>query len=175
MARLLWLSLWGGLLGTNLLADAIEFQVTSIGLSSYRYTYFVSNTTFELDQVLDIRFDPTLYGTLSNGVAGSDFFVLLLQPNTPPGTFGDYNAEALANNPSLAVPFSVDFIFHGSGQPGAQPFFIDQFDAKGNFVSVLDSGSTAEVPEPRSVWLAGVVFLIILSALRRRSRGSIAH
>jgi hypothetical protein len=175
MTRLLWLSLWAGLLGSNLIASTIGFQVTNLGQNSYRYTYAVSDFTFGKDQELDIRFDPTLYGTLSNGVAGSDFAVLLLQPNNPPGTFGDYSALALVQNPSLAVPFSVDFTFLGSGKPGAQPFLINQFDANGNFVSTLTSGSTTPqetaVPEPAALLLTGggLLMTTILRSIRRRA------
>lgn len=174
MARLFWLSLCGGLLATNLFAERIEFQVTNIGQNEYRYTYFVSDFEFGIDQELDIRFDPTLYDALSNGVAGSDFAVLLLQPNNPPGSFGDYSALALVDKPSLTVPFSVDFIFLGSGQPGAQPFLINQFDANGTFVSTLESGSTtpleAAIPEPSGFLLTGAGLLLtgVLHRIRRR-------
>ena len=173
MTRLLWLSLWAGLSGNSLIAGTIGFQVTNLGENSYRYTYVVSDFTFALDQELDIRFDPTLYGTLSNGAAGSDFAVLLLQPNNPPGAFGDFSALALAQNPSLAVVFSVDFTFLASGKPGAQPFLVNQFDASGNFVSTLTSGSTTlqeTAPEPACLLLtgAGLLMTAMLRSIRRR-------
>jgi hypothetical protein len=174
MTRLLSLSLWAGLLGSNLIAGTIEFQVTNLGPNSYSYTYTVSDLTFGLDQELDIRFDPSLYGTLSNGLAGSDFAVLLLQPNNPPGTFGDYSALALVQNPSLAAPFSVDFTFLGSGKPGAQPFFVNQFDANGNFVSTLASGSTTlqgtSTPEPAGLLLTGPGLLLLMITMLRSIR-----
>jgi hypothetical protein len=177
-----WLPLWIGLFATNLHAAAIQFQVTPLGGAAFRYTYSLSGFTFlvnqNVNQDVDIRFDPALYGTLSNGVVGSGFSLLLLQPDNPPGTFGDYIALAQVNNPSLAGPFSVDFMFKGTGTPGgAQPFEVDEFDKSGNFLRTVPGGSglttpfgPTTVPEPGSFSL-GVVALLMGGAwwtVRRR-------
>lgn len=176
-----WLPLWIALFATNSYAAAIQFKVTPLGGTAFRYTYSLSGFNFlvnqNVNQDLDIQFDPALYGTLSNGVVGPGFSALLLQPNNPPGTSGDYIALAQVNNPSLAGPFSVDFLFKGMGTPGgAQPFRVDEFDKNGNFLRTVpgNSGLTTPfgttVPEPGSFSL-GVVALFIGGAwwtVRRR-------
>jgi hypothetical protein len=173
-----WLLLWAGLFATNLSAATIQFQVSNLGGTTFRFNYVPSGFAFQVNQDLDIRFNPALYGTLSNAVVGGGFSALLLQPDNPPGSFGDYIALALVNNPSLAGPFSVDVIFKGSGTPGVQPFVINQFDPSGNFVSTITSGLTtplggpASVPEPGSFSL-GVLAMIVggtLWTVRRRAR-----
>lgn len=150
----------------SLPAATIQFDVTGLGPNSSRYNYFVSGITFQANQELDIRFDPARYSNLSNPMAGGGFNATVLQPNNPPGVFGDYSALALTNNPSLAGPFSVDFSFSGAGQPGPQPYSINQFDQSGNFVSTLETGVTSPrvitgVPEPASVTLCGIAVLFI--------------
>ncbi len=151
------------LFSSSLHASAIEFQVTPLGSGVYRYNYMVSGFQFQANQELDLRFDPALYGALSNGVAPPGFDLLLLQPNNPPGTSGDYSALALVNMPSL-TPFSVDFAFLGAGVPGPQPFFINQLDASGNLIATIASGSTtsatARAPEPRSFSLVSLALLM---------------
>ena len=170
MRMRLWLPLWIGLLGTNLHAAAIQFQVTPLGGTSFRYTYFLSGFMLQANQALDIQFNPSLYGTLSNGMVGSGFSLVLLQPNNPPGTPGDYIALATVNNPPLTGPFSVDFLFKGAipPGPGAQPFVTEQFDNNGNFIPCTGqcvSGTTtpvgsSTVPEPGSFSLGGVALLM---------------
>jgi hypothetical protein len=172
MRMRLWLPLWIGLLGTNLHAAAIQFQVTPLGGTSFRYTYFLSGFMFQANQALDIQFNPSLYGTLSNGMVGSGFSLVLLQPNNPPGTSGDYIALAKVTNPPLTGPFNIDFLFKGAipPGPGAQPYVVEQIDPQtGNIVpcmgSACGSGTTtpvgsSTVPEPGSFSLGGVALLM---------------
>ncbi len=168
------LSLLTALSAGNLAAANVSFQITNLGSSNYRYDYTVSGIQFQVNQELDIRFNPALYSSLSNGVAPAGFDLLLLQPNNPPGAFGDYSAMALVNNPSLSGTFRVDVHFIGNGAPGGQPFFINQLDANGNIVAQLTTGNTTapggNVPEPAGWTLAGAGFLMggVWWAVRRR-------
>jgi hypothetical protein len=180
MRKLLWLAVWVGLAAGSLSAGQIGFQVTPLGGNSFEYDYFLSGFTFQANQELDIRFDPSLYGALvtSSGVAPSGYQVTLLQPSNPLGTFGDYSAYALIDNPSTAGPFSVRFTFTGGGQPGPQPFFVNQYDQNGFLSSTIASGLTvpepsgtgSEVPEPASLTLTGAALLLggLWSVGRRR-------
>jgi hypothetical protein len=193
LPRILLLS---ALLAFSLSATTIQYQVTTNGTTG-TYHYFVSgfvanekcpdNPALECSNELDIQFDPTMFGQLSNGVAPAGFDLLLFQPNNPPQAPGDYSALAIVNNPSLAGPFSVDFTFNpgtSSGIPCAstpdfcQTFSINAFDSNGFFEGVAEPtpGSPPEfttpqvngVPEPASFSLSGAGLLIgvVFLALR---------
>jgi hypothetical protein len=162
-------------------AIEISFIVSEAGAAnlrggdSLRYTYFVTGVTLLAHQELDFRFDPDLYGSLTNGLAGPGFDVLLLQPDNPPGAFGDFSVMALVDHPQFPEVLSVDFTFLGSGAPGAQPFFINQYDQSGKFMATIEAGFTvAAIPEPGSLALGGTGLLVggVLWALRRRFGGT---
>src|ERR1035441_5795594 len=158
---LLLLPLWTILLAGQLAAGTVGYQVSGLGGNVYRYEFFPSNLNLLTYQELDIQFDPTFFGSLFNGVADSDFRLLLLQPNNPPGAVGDYSALALVDSPSLAGPFSVDVRWLGSGVPGGLPYLLHQFDGSGQNLGTISSGSlVVETPEPAS-WLLGGIGLVI--------------
>jgi len=170
-----------GILAVNLLSATIEFDVSIVGTAPggetlYRYIYLLENLGVPVQEntEIDIRFDPGLFGMLLNPVAPPEFDVLLLQPNNPPGTFGDYSILALTDNPPLAGPFSVDFTFTGPGTPGSQPFFINLIDPVSGAITPIDSGTTTPaggtvVPEPGtlSFGCAAFVTAILARALAR--------
>lgn len=181
MRSALLLVLVAGFVGHSLSAGTIQYEVTPLGGNSYQYNYFVSGINFQLNQQLDVQFDPSLYGPLSNGVAPAGFSVTLLDPNNPPGLHGDYSALALVNNPSTAGTFSVQFVFLGAGKPGAQPVFLNQFNSDGFFQSSIDVGLSAplqvsQAPEPSTAVLAGALLLFggVWVLLRRRPKTTAA-
>jgi len=155
---------------TSLAAGTIQFAVTDLGAGTYRYTYILSGFSFSVNQELDIQFDANLYSNLTNGVVGTGFNLVLLQPNNPPGLPGDYSAMALIDNPPLDGPFSVDFTYLGEGAPGPQPYFINQYDDQGHFLETLESGASSPIPEPATVALAGGGLLALGAALRHRRK-----
>jgi hypothetical protein len=172
MERCVWLSLGTVLLASTLVGGPIEYRVTNIGPTTYRYTYSLTGLTILRNQELDIQFAPTYYAALSNGVAGDGFDLELLLPNNPPGAPGHYSAVALADNPSLAGPFAVDVTFIGPGTPGGQVFFLNQLDSSGTILSVVDGGITTPgavtAPEP-NYWAAwGVVLTCAAVSVFRR-------
>lgn len=175
MRNRFWLPLCFAVIGAGLQAGTIQFQTTNLGGNTYQYTYFPSGFALQANQELDIRFSPILYTNLNSGVAGAGFDLALLQPNNPSGTFGDYSALALVNNPLLTGPFSVNFNYLGSGQPGSQPYRINQYNQSGAFVATIDSGVTTpvggapSVPEPGTLPLAGAALAAILWTVRRRA------
>lgn len=163
-----WLPLWAGALASSLSGATISSQVTNLGPNLFRYTYTVTNFSFQVNQELDVQFDPALYSNLTNGVAPSGFNVVLLQPNIPPGVQGDYTALSTVNNPSLAGVFSVDFNYSGFGRPGTQPFTINLFNSDGKLVQTLESGLVV-APEPSAFCLGGIGALALL-AFRKSGR-----
>jgi hypothetical protein len=190
MRKLLTITLWVGLVAANLPAGTVsyDFSTTPIappadapaGSTVLQVTYLLSNFTFLANEELDIAFDPTLYGALSNGQAPSGFSLNLFQPDSPPGAPGDFSALATINNPSLTGSFSADVVFYGTGQPGPQSYSINQYDAQDNFVDAVSSGSTTPatntpVPEPSSFWLGGMGLVIGAGRLvsRYRSRSAV--
>lgn len=173
MRSFLRLFVWAGLLAVSLPAGTIQFESSPIGQNAFRITYSVSDITFLANQELDIRFDPQLYGTMSNGVAPAGFDLLLLQPNNPLGAFGDFSALALTDLPALSGVFSVDVIVL-AGRPGAQPFEIHQLNQQGVIESTVSRGTTVVVPEPSTFWPVGFSLLIgsVACVVRRRLRNT---
>jgi hypothetical protein len=157
-------------------AGTVEYDFSAVGSNLYRYSFILADMALNSHQALEIRFDPAIYASLTDGVAGSDFSLTLLQPNNPPGTFGDYNVLALTDNASLQGPFGVAVSFVGAVQPGSQSFVINQFDEAGKYLSTIDSGITTavtgSVPEPDTTLLVQAVLLAggAWWGLRRRSR-----
>jgi hypothetical protein len=166
------------LITSSLSAGTIRFGVSNINGNMFRYRYQLDGIVLQQDQGIDIRFDLALYQTLSNGFAPTGFSLLLLQPNNPPGAFGDFAAIVLGANPALAGIFGVDFQYIGSGQPAEQPYFINQFDSTGNFISTLQAGLTQSdpslVPEPSGLVLVGLGLLtgVAWRLSQRRARAS---
>jgi hypothetical protein len=155
-------------------AGSIQYHLTGLGGNTYRYDYVFSGFALQAFQEVEFLFSPTLYGDLSNPVAGSGFSRALAQPGNPSGAWGFYSILALVENPSLAATFSVDFTYLGSGDPGTQLYAINQFNPDRVFQYAIDSGATATTaatPEP-SGWLltAGGLAAGLLPAIRRRRR-----
>ena len=168
----------------NVSASTIQYQITALPTPGlFQFTYELIGFSFMAGQQLDISFNPGLYGSLSDPVAGSGFTgVMVLQPNDPStGVPGDYLATALVNNPSLSGTFSVDFTYlNGStsigSQNSSQPYTVYDFS---DGVNVAASGQTIQdqtgtVPEPASLSITAVGLLLIgaCSFLRRRLRGA---
>jgi hypothetical protein len=152
---------------TALSAGTITYQFTNVGPNNYQYTYLINGFNLTANQEIYIPFDPAVYLSLSNGTAGSDFSLVVLQPNDPMGAPGVYSALATVDNPSLAGPFSVDVSFiGGSGQGASQPFAINQWRADGSSFYEIASGLTSavspgsNVPEPATGLLVGVLALL---------------
>ena len=166
--------------GASLSAMTINFSTAAVGTTGggqtiLRFSYNLSGVSLLLNQELDVRFDPTVYSSLLNPVAPTLLYdALVLQPNNPPGAFGDYSLLALVNSPSTAGPFSVDAtLVAGKAIPTSQPFFINQLDRNGAFVARLDSGSAVNlVPEPSTLAMAagGFISALLIRAAKRRSR-----
>jgi hypothetical protein len=172
------------LVGANASATTILYTTEVVGTTGggevlYRVTYDLTDVQFLLNQELDLRFSPSVFNSILNPVAPVGLFdVLLLQPNNPPGAFGDYSLMALVDNPSVAGPFSVEFtLVNGQSFPETQPFFFNQLDSNGAVIALLESGSALGVPtsddpipEPRTIMMAftGIIGVWILGKRTQR-------
>jgi hypothetical protein len=160
--------------------------MTSTGETQYRYNYQFSGFTLFVNEEIDIRFDPTLFDEIFNGVAGPGFDLLLFQPNQTPGLPGDYSALA-GPNASLSGTFSVDFtlapnVTLAPNDPRlVQPFFLFDDNPGTSLHPELPFQGAAtpappaqdgSAPEPDSVWLCGVGLLVGCAGwvVRRNSR-----
>jgi hypothetical protein len=175
MRSFLCVLIWAGLICTSVSAGTVQYQVELLDsqTNEFRLTYSLHNFVFFSNQELDLQFDPSMFEGLSNSVGPVGFDILLLQPNSPPGTSGDLSALALVNNPDLASGFSVDVTMTGSNRPGVQRFAINQLDEHGVIVSTILRGDTAPVvatPEPATFLLAAIALLVwgLLFAVGRR-------
>jgi hypothetical protein len=163
-----------GLMAGDLRANAIiQYQVTDLGGTLHRYNYTLSGFDLLANDEIVIEFDPALYGALSNGQAPAGFDLMLFQPNHPVGAWGEYSALAMANSPLTTGTFSVDFVYSGSGPPGAQQFLVYDDNPGSNAILISgDSGPLVSSPEPSSLWLCGIGAIMTGLGLssRRRTR-----
>ena len=160
---------------------AIEFTATDLpdvvaGSDLWRYDYVVSGVIFDAFQAFTVYFDPANYSDLSGpATANASWLVDVFQPDVIFGTpvDGAFFAQALVDGAPLTAPFSVDFVFLGSGAPGAQPYDLSAFDAQGNFIDIIETGrvrDASSVPEPSLLLLAGAG---LTAAIRRRRSNAI--
>jgi hypothetical protein len=164
VGRTLFFLAVGLLLCSVTIAYATTIGFVSVNLADvtpgddlWRYDYIVSGRTFLQSEFFDIYFDPVLYGTLTALPApNADWDVAILQQPNPvnlaPFNKGIFDAFALVPAPSLAGTFSVQFLYRGTGTPGAQMFEI--FGANS---SLLETGMTTPagvIPEPSTVVLS---------------------
>ena len=178
--RMCWLLIFAGLMtGSSAFAGLVQYSTTpaasggtrAFGGTLYRYTFLVSGFNFQADQELDIRFDPNQFSHI-NLVSGTQagFSTLLLQPNNPTGSTGSFSALATQNNVT-GGNFILDAYYTGSGEPGSQLYFINQYTSSGSFVGTLQTGNTIAAPEP-STFAIGGVMLVLGGMLRRSQRKS---
>jgi hypothetical protein len=155
-----------------------------VGPNTFHYNYNLTGFSFQANQELDIRFDPTIFAILENPTAGSGFFLIpCCQPNNPPGAFGDYAILALSDITNPTGVFGLDVVMVGSAQPGSQPYFINQLDGNGDILFNIAAGYTGEnqsagqpTPEPSNgsilalALIAGMAWWPVRQRLRLRAR-----
>jgi hypothetical protein len=169
MRSLNWLPLLLWLAAGCLMAGEIKFQTTPLGGNLYQFDYTLTGFTFQANQELDFRFDPSVYGNLSNPVAPAIFQTGIFQTNNPPGASGDYWIYTTTDNPSTVGQFSVDAIYNGPGMPSSQQYVLYQFNDGGNLTGTIASGAAnPAIPEPASVGLTGLALVTGAYWFRRR-------
>lgn len=131
--------------------EATDLTDVNIGEDLWQYRYSVSEHSFSQEHGLTIHFDIEQYAQLEaiqpDAYPDWDLMTFQPDPNAAPSA-GLFDALALVDNASLADPFIVNFVWLGSGDPGAQ--LIEIYGL--NF-EVMESGDTAAVPLPSSMLL----------------------
>jgi hypothetical protein len=155
--------------------SSITYSTANLSGDVWQYTYSLSGFTFSAGDTLAIYFDASLPPNLEDPppAVGSDWSLFTFQPDAGLPAPGEFDATALVSSPSLAVPFTISFVFPGGLPPGPQDFIV--FDS--SFQSI-DSGvttpsETTAIPEPGT--LAGALSGLAILALRRKDiKGSLA-
>ena len=158
-------------------ATTVGYHLISLGESSYRYVYTLTNDGSPGGALegFDLFFDPSLYLEASltivtpPALAAEWDEVILASGVLVPAA---YDALALSGgipNGGSASGFAVDFTWIGPGTPGAQPF--ESFDP--DTFAVLESGVTTAtaVPEPNPSHLLALGVVALASSRRARGRG----
>ena len=151
----------------------VEFALEDLGGDMFRYNYTIHND-HSIDTVVEINtfFDPVLYDTtsLGNETAPGRWLPFVDDLSDP----AIYQAVDFSMDPSSGVPpmtslsgFSVDFLWLGSGLPGAQPFEL----LTTNFLDPLIQGmtTTTAVPLPPAIFLLGSALGMGAIRVRKRS------
>jgi hypothetical protein len=165
-------------------ANTVTFTTTLVtpgapGVAVWENDYTLSGFSFVQYEDFQLLFDPAVFQTLLNGAAtpSSDWDLLLVQPDPGLPAAGVYDMMALANGPSFAGPFSVQYMLLGSTPPASQVYQVLQLDSNGNVVGdSLEIGTalapSGAVPEPSSLQLYAIAGLgvVVLRAARCRRR-----
>lgn len=168
-----------GILSSQAFATIIDYSLTSLGGTQYRYDYTVTNDTLGgAIELFDISFDPALYDesslTVVSGAGVSAAWSESLLASAP-GFDALYDAYALSGGIAVGASqsgFAVEFNWLGAGGPGAQLFEI--YDA--TTFALIDTGITTllsgpgptPVAEPTSLGLLGLGLLGLWGSVRGR-------
>lgn len=142
--------------------EALDLADEITGEDLWQYTYRLDEFPFAANFGFSVLFDPARYRGLESPppAVGPDWDVLSIPPDPLLADDGRYDAQALTASPSVAEPFSVTFIFLGTGTPGPQAFEV--FEPS---FSTVQTGFTVPEPSSRILLLSGVCILSIVARL----------
>jgi hypothetical protein len=129
---------------------ATDLEDVNVGEDLWQYSYIVSEHDFLQGYGFAIYFDPDIYANLQDPIpaVNDDWDVMSFQPDPNIPSDGWYDGLALVDHASLEDPFSINFVWLGDGNPGAQIFEI--FDPNWE---INETGTTSPVPVPSAVVL----------------------
>ena len=149
----------------------IQYEVSTINAPTnvYKYTYFVSGDALPVNHYFDILFPNSAYTSISNGIA-TDWDLLLLDVNDPPGSAGRYSALSLPS--TFTGPFSVQFIWSGGGNgPGSQTFELYNDTSAIQLTGTTTLRQTTEpptgIPEPSTLVILASGLALFITLKRR--------
>ena len=149
--------------GATILFTASDVADTTPGQDLWQYSYTPGGFTFAAGQGFTVVFDRTLFTLLQSPppFVNADWDPLTLQPDLALGSNGFYDAQAVRNNPSIADPFKLRFVWLGPGgtTPGAQPYTVYNAD-----FTTQSQGQTVPEPSPMLLVLAVAVFRVARSS-----------
>ena len=145
---------------------ATNLTDTTVGENLWSYAYSITGPLAEFESV-NLLFSSANYSAdLSVLSSDSSLSPLVTPPMLAPATDGQVMVTAVS--PLLAnstAALSVQFVWTGAGQPGAQPFELldDQFN-------LVSTGITAAVPDVSTAALlfAGMIVLLPLTRMRHQ-------
>ncbi|MCU1237662.1 MAG: Ig family protein [Candidatus Solibacter sp.] len=150
---------WGG---------SVTYSTANLSGDVWQYTYSLSGFTFSAGDLLAIYFDASIPPNLDPPPAvGSDWSLFTFQPDAALPAPGEFDAMALVNSPSFAVPFTISFMFPGGLPPGPQDFIVFDSSFEAIDSGVTTTAATTATPEPGSLAVA-LSGLAILALLRRK-------
>ena len=179
LSRLLNLSLWVCLLPIGQAVAgtiSVQYTLTPLGGNLYTYNYSIYNDgslgSGVPVQLFDILFNPSLYQEaglqITTAAALNTQWSQQFLFSVPPLSSA-YDVLALSGGipvGSTVSGFTVEFMWLGSGTPGAQSFFI--YDP--NTFALLDNGTTvnSQTPEPATFLMLAVGLVYVGYKKRRR-------
>ncbi len=168
MSLRLMTSVMAMILATPAAATTIVYSATSLGGTSWRYDYSVTNDSLSVAIAeFTVYFALGSYANLAIAAAPSGWDPLVVQSDADLPADGFYDALTLEGGIALEATldgFAVTFDYLGPGTPGAQAFeVVDPVS-----FAALDTGTTSPVPLPGAAGLAGAALAAAAVRARRR-------
>jgi hypothetical protein len=150
-------------------ADFTNLPDAILGQDLWEAAYSFSGMSFAAGQGFTLYYAHDSYRNLTSIIPPNHpgWDLLVVQPD--PGVLADgfFDGLAVVNNPPLADPFLVTFVWLGGrAGPGQQPY--ETYDTSGGF-RITGNGMTVPVPEPPQTAMALGLALAAGALLFRRA------